>query len=181
MRQTALIVRVLRWFVAAEAFSRSLSTYNPFPPQMHQGSTMLVLSRRPDEKILLPTVPAILKVISAQAGLVRLGIEAPEHVPILREELCRGDRGIVMPQAADTPKGPDEGPLSLLHAVRNHLNNLILGLTLLRMHLVDCDPAVRKTLDGIDDELQALRRRVATPLADPPARDSPERAASASA
>src|SRR5215218_3498279 len=45
-----------------------------------------------DEKILLPTVPAIIKVISAQAGLVRLGIEAPAHVPILREELTRNDK-----------------------------------------------------------------------------------------
>ena len=50
---------------------------------------MLVLSRRPDEKILLPTVPAVIKVISSQAGLVRLGIEAPAHVPIVRAELCR--------------------------------------------------------------------------------------------
>jgi carbon storage regulator CsrA len=136
---------------------------------------MLVLSRRPDEKILLPTVPAILKVISAQAGLVRLGIEAPEHVPILREELCRGPRGIVLPEAPHAAQGPAEGPLSLRHAVRNHLNNLILGLTLLRMHLVDCDPTVRKTLDGIEEELQALRRHVATPAAEPSAAsESPE-------
>jgi len=132
---------------------------------------MLVLSRRPDEKILLPTVPAVLKVISAQAGLVRLGIEAPAHVPILREELCRGERGIPMAQAV----GPTEGPLNLLHAVRNHLNNLILGLTLLRMHLVDCDPTVRKTLDGIEEELQMLRRHVASPVAEPSATtESPE-------
>ena len=49
---------------------------------------MLVLSRRPDEKILLPSVPVVIKVISSQAGLTRLGIQAPSHVPILREELC---------------------------------------------------------------------------------------------
>ena len=52
---------------------------------------MLVLSRRPDEKILLPTVPVLVKVISANAGLVRLGFDAPADVPILREELTHGD------------------------------------------------------------------------------------------
>jgi carbon storage regulator CsrA len=119
---------------------------------------MLVLSRRPDEKILLPSVPAVIKVISSQAGLVRLGIEAPSHIPILREELCRNDRARALP---GIPPGPDEAPApGSRHAVRNHLNNLILGLTLLRMHLADCDPEVRKTLDGIEEELQALRGHV---------------------
>lgn len=120
---------------------------------------MLVLSRRPDEKILLPTVPAIIKVISSQAGLVRLGIEAPSHVPILREELCRHDRPL-NPTAVSADAGPTP---DLQVAVRNRLNNLILGLTLLRMQLVECEPAVRNTLDGIEEELQALRRTVAQP------------------
>src|SRR5262245_56111590 len=117
---------------------------------------MLVLSRRLDEKILLPTVPAIIKVITAQAGLVRLGIEAPSHVPILREELTRNDKHPGLP-----PAEPADGEApNLRHAVRNRLNNLILGLTLLRMQLADCDPAVRKTLDGLEEELQAMRRHV---------------------
>jgi carbon storage regulator CsrA len=117
---------------------------------------MLVLSRRLDEKILLPTVPAIIKVISSQAGLVRLGIEAPSHVPILREELCRGDRtGVTRPAVPS----PGDGPAPNLVA-RNRLNNLLLGLTLLRMQLVECDPVIRKTLDGLEEEVQALRRAV---------------------
>jgi carbon storage regulator CsrA len=119
---------------------------------------MLVLSRRPDEKILLPTVPAIIKIISSQAGLTRLGIEAPAHVPILREELCRQGRPPIKPAAA-APVGDPVGNLS--HFVRDRLNNLVLGLTLLRMSLVDADPAVRKTLDGMEEELQALRLAVA--------------------
>jgi carbon storage regulator CsrA len=119
---------------------------------------MLVLSRRPDEKILLPTVPAVIKVISTQAGLVRIGIEAPAHVPIVREELCRGDR------TTRTASEPADAPGSdLRHAVRNRLNNLVLGLTLLRMQLGDCDPNVQTTLAGIEDELQALRRHVVSP------------------
>ena len=119
---------------------------------------MLVLSRRLDEKILLPTVPAIIKVISAQTGLVRLGIEAPSHVPILREELTRNDKNPGLPPVADDGEVGDARDLRPV--VRNRLNNLILGLTLLRMQLVECDPVVRKTLDGLEDELQGLRRQV---------------------
>ncbi len=119
---------------------------------------MLVLSRRPDEKVLLPTVPAVIKVISCQAGLARLGIEAPSHVSILREELCRGRSGIKPAPPADAPVGHVP---NFCHFVRDRLNNLILGLTLLRMNLVDCDPAVRQTLDGMEEELQALRLAVA--------------------
>jgi len=56
---------------------------------------------------------------------------------------------------------PSEGTQpNLQHFVRNRLNNLALGLTLLRMHLTDCDPLVRQTLDGIEKELQAMRRQV---------------------
>jgi carbon storage regulator CsrA len=124
---------------------------------------MLVLSRRPDEKILLPTVPAIIKVISSQAGLVRLGIEAPSSVPILREELCRHDRA-ANPAAVTS----DDGPAPHLQlAVRDRLNNLILGLTLLRMHLVECEPVIRNTLDGIEQELQALRQTIAVEPGEP--------------
>jgi len=127
---------------------------------------MLVLSRRPDEKIVLPTVPAVIKVISSQAGLVRLGIEAPSHVPILREELTRGERGL--PLSAGSSPPPDGSVPGLRHFVRNRLNNLTLGLTLLRMHLTDNDPLVRKTLDGIEEELQALRRQVASSAEEEP-------------
>ena len=119
---------------------------------------MLVLSRRPDEKILLPSVPALIKVISSQAGLVRLGIEAPSHVPILREELVASRPGL---PPAEAPSVPEQA--TLRHFVRNRLNNLILGLTLLRMQLGECDAAVQKTLEGLEEELQALRRQVAAP------------------
>ena len=123
---------------------------------------MLVLSRRPDEKILLPTVPAILKVISSQAGLVRIGIKAPPHVPILREELCRGEKALAL---SNTLEGSELAPPSphLRCVVRNCLNNLVLGLALLRMHLVDCHPAMRQTLEGMEKELQALHLHLYSP------------------
>ncbi len=48
---------------------------------------MLVLSRRLNEKIVLPTLGAAVQVVAARPGLVRLGVEAPEAVPVFREEV----------------------------------------------------------------------------------------------
>ena len=47
---------------------------------------MLILSRKADESILLGEDIRI-KVISIDKGIVKLGIDAPSHVSILREEL----------------------------------------------------------------------------------------------
>ena len=63
---------------------------------------MLVLSRRSSEKILFPSINAVVQVLSIKGGAVRLGIDAPPEVTILREELrdqahVRADR--IRPQA----------------------------------------------------------------------------------
>jgi carbon storage regulator CsrA len=122
---------------------------------------MLVLSRRADEKVVLPTVPAVIKVLSSQNGVVRLGIEAPSHVPILREELCHDGRPEAAPAAAPAP---EPCPPKVRHILRNRLNNLTLGLALLRMRLQEAgDPAVHKDLAGLEAELEALREYVAAP------------------
>ncbi len=117
---------------------------------------MLVLSRRLDEKILLPTVPALIKVISSNAGLVRLGFEAPADVPILREELTKG-APLPPPFANDDFEG---GLESDRNTVRGRLHDLTLEVTLLRMQMRDCDPVVRQTLDEINRALHTLRRAV---------------------
>lgn len=48
---------------------------------------MLVLSRRRGEKIHIGD--AVLTVIAVQGKRVRIGIEAPDHVHILRDEVPR--------------------------------------------------------------------------------------------
>ena len=107
---------------------------------------MLVLSRRLDEKILLPTVPVLIKVISSNGGLVRLGFEAPPDVPILREELTR------------TERTSSSGAMPERLVLRNRLASLTLETNLLRMESSEGDTVVRATLDRIEEELQALRR-----------------------
>jgi len=48
---------------------------------------MLVLSRRVDEAIVFPSLDITVRVLMLKGGVVRLGIEAPNDVPILRGEL----------------------------------------------------------------------------------------------
>jgi carbon storage regulator CsrA len=48
---------------------------------------MLVLARRTNDRIILPTIQTTIQVVSIKPGMVRLGISAPDHVPVYREEL----------------------------------------------------------------------------------------------
>ena len=48
---------------------------------------MLVLSRRVNETIILPGLGVTVRVVRLGGGVVRLGIEAPVEVVVLRGEL----------------------------------------------------------------------------------------------
>ena len=52
---------------------------------------MLVLSRRIEEKIVLPGLGVTVQVLSIKGNVVRLGIDAPQDVKIFREELLAQD------------------------------------------------------------------------------------------
>ncbi len=72
---------------------------------------MLVLSRKPGERILIGDRIAV-TVVRIAPGIVRIGIEAPENLPIVREELReeggeKGGRGRAeggRPQATGLPQ-----------------------------------------------------------------------------
>lgn len=48
---------------------------------------MLVLSRRVNEKIVLPSLGVTLELLEVKGKRIRLGISAPDHVRITRYEL----------------------------------------------------------------------------------------------
>ena len=115
---------------------------------------MLVLSRRLNERILLPTVPAAVQVVSIKPGVVRLGIEAPAQVPVLREELRPQPLAHALNGAAE-PQGLAEG-----------LAAAAARLALLRRQLGPAlPPAAAETLRHLEADLQALQRRPAPPPA----------------
>lgn len=85
---------------------------------------MLVLSRRPTEKIVLPDLGVSFQVLSTRGNTVRLGIQAPPQVKILREEV-EAD-----PSARAAVPGAVAAAAALPHRFRNHLNTLGLALQL---------------------------------------------------
>jgi carbon storage regulator len=48
---------------------------------------MLILTRRPGERIMIGNDPITVTVLAVNGNQVRLGVEAPPHVLVLREEL----------------------------------------------------------------------------------------------
>jgi len=66
------------------------------PTVSERSPPVLVLSRRLNEKIVLPDLGITVQVIEVKGNVVRLGIEAPRDVTVLREELTR---------PADVPPG----------------------------------------------------------------------------
>lgn len=70
---------------------------------------MLVLSRKLHEKIVFPGLGITVHVVAVKPGVVRLGIEAPLDVAVLRSELQERDAAM-RPQ-----RHPADQPLVCVH------------------------------------------------------------------
>lgn len=120
---------------------------------------MLVLSRRINETVLFPGIGAAVKVIDVKRGTVRLGIDAPPEVTILRGELH--DRAAEWGAAATGNGAPPETLDGRLKDA-----GILLGLARLQLEVGHTEPAVA-TLDRLRTDLEALRRRVSGAAAAP--------------
>lgn len=120
---------------------------------------MLVLSRRLREKLLFPSINASVQVISVKAGVVKLGIDAPPEVAVLRHELVDG--AAALPREHLAMRKARE----LSHAIRNRLNAASIGIALLRRQLMtEMTEASKETLEKLDRELGSLRQHLETGL-----------------
>ena len=54
---------------------------------LRKDTLMLVLTRKLREKLVFPAINATVQVVAVKAGAVRLGIDAPLNVVVLRDEL----------------------------------------------------------------------------------------------
>ncbi len=125
---------------------------------------MLVLSRRINEKILLPSIHASVEVLDIKGDRVRLGIEAPASVTILREELAGRQSG-AMPagKPALAAKQPSATAIEAMeelarksrHQFRNHLNSATIGIAALVQRQI---PRPGSSLAGRIDTGQDLHR-----------------------
>src|SRR6266849_2346121 len=128
---------------------------------------MLVLSRRPNDKILFPSINVTVQVVSVKGGTVRLGIDAPPEVPILREELQ--DRAETRPANLAPVETAEARLRELRHLVRNRLNVTSIGLGLLRQQAsAGWSDDLERTIDKMEEEMQMLRQRLESDAAKAP-------------
>jgi len=117
---------------------------------------MLVLTRRPHERVLLPAILTAIEVTAIRPGLVRLGIEAPPEITVLREEVYRrGDAvNTSLPVAATA-----EARLVRVEALlRQRLRNVMLAVRLARQQGQSSPSEAQVTLSLLEGEVQELCR-----------------------
>ena len=122
---------------------------------------MLVLSRKENERVLFPHLGIALQILRVGGGKVRLGIEAPDDVSVVRHEIASQQ------QLAEFVERIKQTAGSSNHAVRNHLHATLLGLCLVHEQLSrNMVPDAEETLErlirnmkGLDSELGVLQRR----------------------
>lgn len=90
---------------------------------------MLVVSRRPNDRIVFPKLGITVHVVRVEGRSVRLGIDAPRDVRVLRHEIADRSPAELPPDSAN---GSDA---QRRHEFRNKLNTALLGLHLVQQKL----------------------------------------------
>ena len=130
---------------------------------------MLVLARQLNERIILPSLGVNIEVVGIKPHSVRLGIDAPAEIPILREEvLLRGDASTAAKQGTtDVPASARL--IRIKQLLTNRLTNVALGLDLLRQHApVNAKAEQDELLVRLQNDVLHLDRQLRDLLADAP-------------
>ena len=106
---------------------------------------MLVVSRRPNEKLVFPALGITIQIAKVNGQTVRLGVIAPRDVQVLRHELAG--------ETADAP-GANAPGRRLEHQLRNAMSKLTLGLHLARRqaeagHVAEADATLAQALASL--------------------------------
>jgi len=128
---------------------------------------MLVLSRRLKEKITFPSIQTEVQVLGIKGGQVRLGIEGPPEVTVLREEIMGPQENWEAEQSdAARSSTRSESSREIQHRIRNRLNEVGLHLAILRQQLRRDQAAVADaTISRIEEDLRHLRLELEEELA----------------
>jgi carbon storage regulator CsrA len=138
---------------------------------------MLVLSRRPNEKILFPTFNTAVEVVAIKPGVVRLAINAPAEVVVLREEVAARLAEYGIAQARSLEKRSELRELK--HQLRNQLHVArvcfaVLDRQLQMSHSQDARITLGKITEGFQSLVQQLENAETKtpPQPSPPCRKS---------
>ena len=123
---------------------------------------MLVLSRKEHDKLILPTLNVSVEVVRIQGNTVRLGIEAPTDVPIVRHEIA-DLRSI---EFAPDESASKQQVASLTKAIRQRTDSCANALNLLHEHL-EGNIAAQSLIVDVYKELQALEQDAKSALDEP--------------
>jgi len=135
---------------------------------------MLVLSRRLKEKIHFPSIDAFVQVLAIKSGAVRLGIEAPPEINVVREEILDPSHHETQREASREVPAAEAASRRFKHQVRNRLNAAGIGLAVLRKQLNAGNiHDLEATLAKIDSEVRALRENVESALERNQSRSAP--------
>jgi len=114
---------------------------------------MLVLSRKEHDKLLLPTLNITIEVVRIQGNTVRLGIDAPQDVPILRHEIADLKSIDFVPDEQTA----NQQTAALAKAIRQRTDSCAGALNLLHEHL-DGNIAAQSLIVDVYNELRALEQ-----------------------
>ena len=116
---------------------------------------MLVLSRHTNQKVLFPNLGISVQVVETRKGVVRLGIEAPPEIRIIRDELMEFDR----PLPAQKVAAPVVPACESAEQFRRHLDAANLAIHLARNQLRQgLDEHAGEALNQALESLQALEQ-----------------------
>jgi len=118
---------------------------------------MLVLARQLNERIVMPTVPATIEVVAVKPNGVRLGIEAPPEVTVLREEVLRRDASAPGELLALSESDARTQLNRIKLMLRNRLQGVALGLDLIRRQIEENGAS---ELQGMLQRMEAEVRRI---------------------
>jgi carbon storage regulator CsrA len=122
---------------------------------------VLVLSRKENEKILFPHLGISMQILRIGGGKVRLGIEAPGDVSVVRHEIASEEQ---LAEFCERLKHKAKGSS---HEVRNWLHTTLLGLCVAQKQLSrnlfdDAEETLRRlvaNMQGLDNEIGKVDRR----------------------
>ena len=115
------------------------------------GPAMLVLTRRARDKVSFPQVGITVHFLRVQPGQVKVGVEAPRDIAIVRDEIAKDQTAnFVRRQLALLPR-------DIRHGIRNELHHISVGMHLIRelmqANLLD---EANQTIDSLQDALKRL-------------------------